>query len=110
MKITLLNQKITFQRTKVVTDNIGNHKNEWENYYSCHAAVSGENGKETFSAGTTADNSDVSFSVRYCAALTAVTADKFRIIFHDEIYNIIGINHMNLQNKTLKFKCEKVKR
>lgn len=34
MDITLLNVKITVQKNTVTVDNIGNHKNEWTDYYS----------------------------------------------------------------------------
>lgn len=46
MEVALLNVRITFQKNEVVTDAIGNHKNRWTDYYSCHATVSGESGSE----------------------------------------------------------------
>ena len=42
MEIDLLNVKVTFQKNSVVSDSIGNRKNVWEDYYTCHATVSGE--------------------------------------------------------------------
>ena len=42
MEIALLNVKVTFQKNSVVSDSIGNRKNVWEDYYTCHATVSGE--------------------------------------------------------------------
>ena len=47
MEVSLLNVKITFQKNAVAVDGIGNHKNTWADYYSCHATVSGEAGKQT---------------------------------------------------------------
>ena len=44
MEIALLNVKITFQKNSVVADDIGNRRNIWEDYYTCHATVSGEGG------------------------------------------------------------------
>ena len=46
MEIALLNVKVTFQKNSVVSDSIGNRKNVWEDYYTCHATVSGEGGQE----------------------------------------------------------------
>lgn len=43
MEIARLNVRITFQKNEVVADTIGNRKNEWGDYYSCHATVGGEN-------------------------------------------------------------------
>ena len=42
MDIGLLNEKVTFQKNTVITDSIGNHKNVWEDFYTCHAAIGGE--------------------------------------------------------------------
>ena len=42
MKISLLNEKILFQKGVVVSDAIGNRKNAWEDYYSCFATIGGE--------------------------------------------------------------------
>ena len=47
MEVSLLNVKITFQKNTVAVDGIGNHRNTWTDYYSCHATVSGEAGKQT---------------------------------------------------------------
>lgn len=110
MDIALLNVEIVFQKNQVVTDAIGNHTNAWEDYYSCHATVSGEGGSEKVAAGLVVEDSDLSFSVRYCKKAAAVTADGFRVVFGNELYNIVSIDHMNYKKKTLKFKCEKVRR
>lgn len=110
MDISLLNQRITFQRSEVSSDAIGNHKNTWTDYYTCFATISGENGKETAIAGTTVENTDISFTVRFCSAVDVVTEDKYRIVFRDELYNIVGIDHMNFKHKCVKFRCKRVRR
>ena len=56
MNITAMNVKITFQRNDVIIDKIGNHTNEWQNYYSCYATVSGETGNEQAVVGETVEN------------------------------------------------------
>ena len=68
MDVALLNQRIVFQKNAVITDSIGNHKNSWIDYYSCAATIGGESGKETSVAGTTVENTDITFTVRFCAA------------------------------------------
>lgn len=110
MDIALLNVGIVFQKNKVVTDAIGNHTNVWEDYYSCHATVSGEGGSEKAVAGLLVEDSDLSFTVRYCKKAAEVTVDGFRVVFGNELYNIVSIDHMNYKKKALKFKCEKVRR
>ena len=110
MDVALLNQRIVFQKNTVVTDAIGNHKSSWTNYSTCAATIGGESGKEIDVAGTTVENTDITFTVRFCAVVDAVTEDGFRISFRDTIYNIIGIDHMNYKHKSVKFRCQRVRR
>lgn len=35
MDISLLNQKIMVQKNSITVDEIGNHLNTWEDFYSC---------------------------------------------------------------------------
>ncbi|MEG0919346.1 MAG: phage head closure protein [Anaerovoracaceae bacterium] len=110
MDIALLNVRVVFQKSAVTVDAIGNHKNEWKEFYSCYATVSGENGKETTAAGITVDDSDLSFSVRYCRTVSEINNTVYRVLFGGEIYNILSVDHMNYRNKSVKFKCQKVRR
>ena len=91
MDIALLNVRITFQKNTVVVDAIGNHKNEWVDYYACHATVSGEGGSEKAVAGLIVEDSDLSFTVRFCKKAEAITTDGFCILFNREQYNIVSI-------------------
>lgn len=115
MNIALMNERIVIQTNAVTTDEIGNHTNTWSDYYSCHATVSGssgggQSGAEATEAGQTLDVSDLSFSVRYCQKAAAVNVTGYRIIFRDEVYDIVSIDWMNLKKKSLKFKCRKARR
>ena len=110
MKVSLLNEKITFQKSVVQSDSIGNRKNVWEDYYSCFATIGGEGGNEKMEAGQTADGATITFSVRYCNQLVDIVSTGFRILFRGEIYNILSVDHMNYKKKSLKFRCEKAGR
>ena len=110
MEISLLNVKVTFQKNSVAADDIGNRRNVWEDYYTCHATVSGEGGNEKAAAGLTVVDSDIAFTIRFCKRAAEVTADGFRILFGGETYNIVAVDHMNYRKKTLKFRCEKARR
>ena len=37
MHISAMNVRIMIQKNKVITDKIGNHRNEWSDYHSCYA-------------------------------------------------------------------------
>ena len=113
MEASLLNVKVTFQKNAVEVDGVGNHKNAWVDYYPCHATVSGEAGKQTSEsevAGTVADESDISFTVRYCKKASVIDSTGYRVVFGGELYDILAIDHMNYKKKCLKFKCRKARR
>jgi SPP1 family predicted phage head-tail adaptor len=110
MDIALLNVKITIQKNETVVDAIGNHKNEWTDYYNCFATVSGEGGSEKNVAGLIVDDSNISFTVRYCKALADIDVTKHRVVFDESLFNIVSVDHMNYKKKCLKLKCEKVRK
>ena len=110
MKISLLNEKIKIQKSVVVTDEIGNRKNSWEDYFSCFATITGEDGDEKEEAGQRSAEEDISFTVRYCSNIESVNASEYRIVFRGQCYNIISVNHMNFKKKSVKFKCQRARR
>lgn len=109
MNIAILNTKILIQKSSVVVDNIGNHTAEWENHYSCFATVSNESPSENTSAGVVVDNSKVDFTVRYCKKVAKVNSTNYRVKFCDDVYEILGVDHMNFKKKAVKLKCQKVR-
>lgn len=106
MDVALLNRKIKVQKNTVVVDAIGNHINEWVDFYSCYAKSPNEN----TSAGTVVDNTKADFTIRWCKAVSEFTSDKYRVVYADEIYNILGIDHQNFKKKSVKLKCQKARR
>lgn len=107
MNIALMNVRIEIQRNTVSTDRYGNHKNVWEPYLSCYATVSGETPSEETEAGLVIDDSRVDFTIRWCRASSAVTSTGYRVLFKDEAYNILGVNHMNCKNRAVKLLCQR---
>ena len=110
MNVALLNVRITVQKNEVVVDNIGNHKNTWADWYSCYATVSSESPNEDTDAGMIVDNSKMDFTIRWCRNAAEITADKYRVVYNSSTYNILGIDHMNFKKKSIKLKCQKVRR
>lgn len=110
MDVALFNRKITVQKNTVVVDDIGNHISKWDDFYSCYATISGESPNESTSAGTVVDNTKADFSVRWCKAVSEVTPDGYRVVYNDEIYNILGIDHQSFKKKSVKLKCQKARR
>lgn len=110
MDIALLNVKIVIEKNEVMVDEIGNRRNAWAEYYSCFATVGGESGRETSVAGITVDDSDISFSIRYCKKASFINNTEYRVVFEGETYNILSVDHMNYKKKSLKIRCQKVRR
>ena len=110
MHISALNIRILFQRNKTLTDAIGNHRNQWTDYFSCYATASGQNGEEQDETGQTVVNERIDFTVRYSSETAVVTTDKYRILLHDRIYNILSVDDMAFKHNSLKFHAELVRR
>ena len=113
MDIGLLNEKVTFQKNTVITDSIGNHKNGWEDFYTCHATIGGEgmaSSKEKEEAGTSVEDVGMTVTIRYCRRASEIESTAHRLRFRDEMYDSTNVDHMNFKKKCLKFSCRKVRR
>lgn len=104
MNIARMNERITFQKNSVAVDAAGNHKNEWEDYFSCFSYASTFQAAEDAGEVTTEERS-VTFCCRYCSELACVSSTGYRILFHGEIYNIRSVDMMNYQREELKFQA-----
>lgn len=112
MDVAAMNMRITFQKSEIISDAIGNRSNTWTDYYSCFATLSDSAGKssvETAAAGLIVDHSDISFTVRFCKKSSIVNSIEYRILWNDEVYDILKVDHLNMKKHALKFKCEKVR-
>ncbi len=110
MNIAVLNVRIFITKQTAVTDTIGNHRNVWEEYYTCYATVSAESPKEMSEAGLIVDDSVVDFTIRWCKVASMITSTGFRVQMYDELYDITGVDHMNYKKKSIKLHCRKVRR
>ena len=113
LNVSLMNEKVTFQKNTVITDAIGNHKNGWEVFYICHATIGGEgmaSSKEKEEAGTIVEDVGMTVTIRYCKKASEIGSTTHRIIFKGEIYDITNVDHTNFKKKCLKFSCRKVRR
>ena len=107
MDISLLNQKITFEKNETLVDEIGNHSNSWSTYYSCFAGISGESGTENEKAGQIISEETITFKVRICNLLKDLNTTNFRIVYNDNAYNILSIDHLSYKQNFIKLKCKK---
>ena len=110
MHVSALNIRILFQKNETLIDAIGNHRNQWTDYFSCYATASGQNGEEQNETGQTVTKERIDFTVRYSSEVAAITPDKYRILLHDRIYNILSVDDMAFKHNSLKFHAELVRR
>lgn len=110
MKISKYNVKITVQRLNIVSDEIGRQIEHWDDYFTCHAYCSSKSASESNEAGIIVDNGKAEFTVRYCEKYSGINSTDYRIAFHGELYNIIGIDRMNYNRKEVKYICQRVRR
>lgn len=110
MEVALLNVRITIQQSETTVDAIGNHRNTWTDWYTCYATLGGESPSEDTDAGTIVDNTKADFTIRWCRKAEVITADRHRVIYNGEIYNILGIDHRNNKRRSIKLKCQKARR
>lgn len=104
--IARFNERITIQKNSVAIDKYQNHKNVWEDCFSCYAYASTYGVQEKESETVTEERSIV-FEVRYCSELSGITSDGYRILFHGDAYDIESVDMMNYQRKTIKLHSRK---
>ncbi|MGN0269724.1 MAG: phage head closure protein [Candidatus Weimeria sp.] len=110
MNIAAMRCRITVQKNETVTDRIGNRVNSWSDFYSCWATPVQGGGSEKQEAGTINSTDSIDFTVRYAKCLEGLDSTKIRIQMGSTIYNVTAIDPMGFYHRSLKFKCEKVKR
>lgn len=110
MNISGMRIRITFQKNEVVKDDIGNHTNQWVDYYSCYATAVEKESGEAEVVGQTVVNERMDFTIRYCSEVSAVVPDKFRIVYKDRIYNIRSVSDMGFKKKSLKMHTQRERR
>ena len=102
MNISRMNERITFQKAAVTTDAVGNHKNIWEDCYSCFTYAFTYTARET-EGEVMSEERSVTFYCRYCKELACVSSTTHRIRFQEEIYNIQSVDMVNYRRQELKF-------
>ena len=102
--IDKLNERITIQQSKHMTDKVGNHRTAWVDYYTCFAYASTFEAQED-EGEVTAEQKSVVFTVRWCGEVNKLTSTGFRVLFRGELYDITSVDPMNYGKKTIKLHC-----
>ena len=75
-----LNKRITIQKLSLTTDEYGNQIQQWSDFYTCWAAVSGINNRE--------------YWIRHSKELKDINKTDYRIIFDNRIFDISFIDNL----------------
>lgn len=113
MDIAGLRVRITIQKSEIVADQYGNHKSQWNDYFTCWATASNAGGKgaeETHNASSTQEGGRLDFTVRWCSETAAVNSKSCRILLDGKKYDILAIDEMGMRRKSRKFHTELVER
>ncbi|MCM1530600.1 MAG: phage head closure protein [Alistipes sp.] len=92
MEIGKLNQRITILEHSTKIDNISNHKAQWDELFSCWAAVSVKNSVENSDNGTTKEIQTLQFMIRQNSMTMGISTTANRISFRGVMYDIVGIS------------------
>ena len=109
-RIARKNERIRIQRNEVSVDAYGNHLNTWIDVFSCAAYASTYQYDEEKASTVTTEERTITFEVRYCPELSGLNAIHYRVIFHGDVYNILSVDMMNYQRKSICIKCSLQKR
>jgi len=105
-KITSFTKRITIQKNTISTDKYRNHTPVWTEYFSCWTyAVTYQFDQENAGAVTRPEQT-VNFEVRYCSELKDLNSTEYRVLFENGIYNIISVDMMNYQFRTIRIRCK----
>lgn len=110
MNIAMLNQKITIQKEERMVDEIGNQNQVWVHFMTLFATISGQNQIEINENGALWDENKIDFTIRYSENALLIDSKSYRVIFQNEVYDILGIDYQNFKKKSLKIKCAKQER
>ena len=104
LTIARFNERVTFEKNSVVVDKVGNHRNVWEEYFTCFAYASTYEASEERGEVSKEQRSLV-LTVRWCSETKALTSTGFRVRFRERTYNITSVDMMNYGKKTIKVYC-----
>ena len=108
--IARFNERLTVQKNEVVTDKYGNHKNTWTDFFTCFTYASTYQYDKEKEAATTSEERTINFEVRYCTELKELDSTHYRVAFHGDAYDIVTVDFMNYQKKTIRIVCKLAKK
>ena len=110
MNIAALRVRILIQKNSTATDNTGNHRSEWEDFFRCWGTPMTERTDESEAAAHTVSADRLTLTVRWSSETAAVNPREYRVIINGAIYNITGIDETGFRHRSRKLYLEKKER
>lgn len=108
IKIGKYRHRITIQLRETVTNHNGFTADEWLNFHTCWAYVSGLSGQEFWAAQAVQAENTVNFKIRYSPYLEKLNSKDYRLVFKDDVYNITSVDFVRFENKAVIIKAVKL--
>ena len=100
-------KRIEIQRRTAVLDSIGNETVTWETVLNAWASAVCTSGKEYYEAAQVNAENDLTFRLRYSAAVHALHTSEVRVLYNGKIYNVKQITDYREQHRELVIRaCE----
>ena len=106
MKISSLNQRVTFKVRQIIQDEIGNERSDWQPLFSRWASVNLANYDEIFDAGTTQTKVQLVVILRYDMELASLDTKQVRLVFEGKFYNVLSLDHVQFSHQMIKLRVE----
>ena len=112
MNIAGLRVRITIQKNATITDQYGNHKSSWIDFFSCWATglTGGLSSSEEETAGHTIEADRLDLTIRYSSETAVVNSKEYRVLLGNRIYNILSIDEMGFKHNSRKLHTQLVER
>ena len=99
--------KIEIQKNAPYQDSIGNPKSNWEKFREIYAYVNGLSGNEYWEAAVVHAEKTLDIVTRWKPFFKDMNSKNYRVIFENEVYNIVSIDNIQFKNNTVKMRVQK---
>lgn len=108
MQLSDFNQRITIQKGVIHPDFYG-EDHSFSDFYSCFTSVKEKSLAENVRDGNLVQDEILEFSVRDCSKLKELSSDAFQILFKEQIYDILAIDHDQFKGRYLRITAKRRK-
>ena len=87
-------------------DNVGNPVKKWKKWKKAKCSANGLYGSEYWEAAHTQNEDNLDLIFRWKKYMEYMNTREFRIVFKEEIFNILTIDNIKYKNEQVKMRCK----